>query len=175
MAACAGARLREALSKETQDYIIAKPIAEVWPVVKQVLEDRRFPGFPKGNNPYHLETATLTSSGEAPGAETTGGGAAASRAAAAQGGRGAAGNRGMRAGPVDHAGGSVMRFVVDGEAVDETHSRVRVVRHSRDNIDSSESDIDRDADMEWEIISRLEPERADVIRKSLAAQGLEVP
>jgi hypothetical protein len=171
---CATSRLHQALGQRTESYVLAKGCADVWPTVKQVLEDRRFPGYPKGDRPYHLETAMLTASGDAPGAETTAGdrqpmrGRGGAAAAQAHGGS-------MRSGPVDHPGSQVMRFVVDGEAVDDAHCRVRVVRFARDNIDSAESDIDRDPEMEFEIISRLEPEHAEAMRKELAAQGIELP
>jgi hypothetical protein len=170
---CATSRLHQALAQRTEGYVLAKGCPDVWPTVKQVLEDRRFPGFPKGDRPYHLETAMLTEGGGAPGAETTGGGRPAmGRGQPASGGaRGA----GLRSGPVDHAGSTIMRFIVDGEVVDDGHCKVRVVRHQKENIDALETEIDRDSEMEWEIIVRLEPEKADGMRKEMAAQGLEAP
>jgi hypothetical protein len=167
---CANTRVRDALAKQTESFVLAKPIAEAWPVVKQVLEDRHFPGSPSPNKPFHLETAILTSEGGFPTASVTPGGAAPQGAAGGRGGRG-----GSRSVAIDHVGGELMRFVADGEAVDDTHCKVRIVRYLRDNIDASENDVRRDVGMEFEVISRLEPERAAEIRKALAADGIELP
>lgn len=167
LAACATTgRMRAALAEKTDQLIIGKSCNDTWPTVKQVLEDWRFPGFPKGERQFHLETAMLTASGSPPGAETTGG------TPPMRGMQRGAG--GMRSGPVDHSGSAVLRYVVDGDVVDDGHCRVRVVRHKRDNIDSAESDIERDGEMEFEIVSRLEPDRANAIRKELADQGIEL-
>jgi hypothetical protein len=114
----------------------------------------------------------LTASGSPPGAETTGG-----TPRPARGGMGArnGASPGIRSGPVDHSGSAVMRYVVDGDVVDEGHCRVRAVRHVRDNIDSPENEPERDGELEFEIVLRVEPERANEIRKDLSAQGIELP
>ena len=164
---CAGAKTRQALAVKTDNFIIARSCNDVWPTVKQVLEDHGFPGFTKGDRQLHLETAMLTEGGGVPGASTTGGSAPMVRGQSAS-------QRGMRGGPVDHAGSAVMRFIADGDVIDEQHCRVRVVRHLKDNIDASETDVDRDPYMELDVISRLEPDRAEEIRQALKADGIDL-
>jgi len=66
-----------------------------------------------------------------------------------------------------------MRLVVDGEAVDNGHCRIRIRRFVRDNIDSPETGGDPDAEFEWALINRVEPERAAAIRSELGDAGID--
>ena len=70
---------------------------------------------------------------------------------------------------------SERRGVVDGEAVNADHCAIRIVHFKKDNLDSPQSDGERDVEMEWELIARAEPERAERIRQELAAKGLQAP
>ena len=164
LTACAGAKLKQALAEKTETFIIDRPLAEVWPTVHEVFDEENFPAFSTGPA-NHLETAMLSPEGTAPAAATTQGGIGASRPRRGQG----------SPPPVEHVGGKVVKFVIDGEVVDGTHCRVKVVRHVRDSIEALDSEVARDPLMEWAIIARLEPDRADAIRKELAAQGIQAP
>jgi hypothetical protein len=180
LGACAGARVHKALAEKTDKFVFDKPIADVWPVAKLVLEERNFIGTQSGGQ-YHLETPTLTPDGQLPSAGTGSSSSTSSpNGAAGQGqggGRmgGAGGRRGGGSPTADRAGGEVIRYVVDGDAVDDTHCTVRIVRFSRQNVDSPESEGILDAELEWKLISRAAPERAAEIRKELAAQGIQAP
>jgi hypothetical protein len=165
--ACAGARIHRALAERTDKYVFAEPISRVWPVAQQILQDHHFVGT-SSEGLYHLETPTLTPDGRFPNAGTS----PSSPATAGQGQGGRGGQRGLPGS--DQAGGEVMRFVVDGEAVDGTHCTVRIVRFTRDNVDAPEV-RERDAELEWELVSRVEPNRAAEIRTELAASGIHVP
>jgi hypothetical protein len=169
---CAGPRLQKALQEQTDSYVYAKPLSEVWPLAEQVLESHHFAGNPVGS-PYHLETTLMTPEGEFPTAEPSGAGGAGQNPGAG-GGRG--GSR--RGGPsrlADRSGGELVRFVVEGESVDADHCSVRIIRYTRDNMDTPEADGKRAVDMEWELISRAEPSRAARIREELKATGVLAP
>jgi hypothetical protein len=169
-AACAGPRLHRALAERTENYVINQPIAKVWPVAQQLLQDHHVPGT-SSPGLYHLETPVLTRNGQLPAASSQSSSAPAGQG---QGGGRGGGRRGSKSPASDRSGGEVRRFVVDGDAVDDAHCTVHIVRFSRDNVDSPES-AERDAELEWELVSRVEPERAAVIRKELAASGIQVP
>jgi hypothetical protein len=170
LSGCASSRSREFLLKHTPDHVYEKPIRELWPTVKALLEERGFPGEEKGA-PYHLETATLTPEGKLPSATSQ------SSSAAPTNGRSGTGGKGGRrpGGPVaDHSNGELWRFVADGESIDDTHCRVAIVRFARDNVDSPESDPIPDVDLEWALILRVEPEKAAAIRREATAAGVEL-
>jgi hypothetical protein len=171
LSGCASARIPHALAERTEAYVFEKPIAEVWPSVKGLLSERNFLGQETGT-PYHLETALVTPEGRLPssGDSTTADRAPPSGGGTAGGGRGMGGRRGASR-PHDSSGVALVRFVVDGEAVDATHCRVRIVRFDRENRDTPESDGVVDVEMEWDLISRVEPERAASIRSELKLDG----
>jgi hypothetical protein len=174
LSACAGARLHKALGEQTDGYVYAKSLQEVWPAAPQVLQAHHFLGTPNG--PYRLETAAMTRDGQIPtmeGAPPGGPGNATPGSPGA--GRGGGGKHATPSQAADHSGSETVRFVVEGEAVDGKHCKVRIVRFTRDNLDAPESDGIRDVDLEWELINRVEPEQAARIRGTLEQRGLHAP
>jgi len=170
LSACAASRAHHFLAERTDEHVFARPIAEVWPVAKTVLAERGFPPEETGG-PYRLQTAILTPEGnlqETP--KTSNAAMDVGRAGGARGG----GRRPGAEAPT-HSGGEVWRFVVNGTVVDDTHCRVRFTRYTRDSIESPESIGEPDAELEWSLISRVEPETAAAIRKDATAAGVTLP
>jgi hypothetical protein len=171
---CAGSRVHQALQQRTEPYVFDQPLDTVWPVAQALLTERNFPTFGNGV-PHHLETAMLTPEGGAPGASTQGG-APAGKAPGGMGPGGGGGRGGGGRGRAgDNSGSALIRYNLDGDVVDAGHCRVRFIHYTRDNMDSPEQGPERDVDLEWELINRVEPQKATTIRQELAAQGVKVP
>ena len=60
---CATGKAQRALAERTQDYVVHRPIAEVWPLTQQVLAEQNFLGFSDDPRPYRLETISARADG----------------------------------------------------------------------------------------------------------------
>jgi hypothetical protein len=178
LGACATTSARhDALSRVTASFVVDRPLPEVWPLAKEALADRHLLAFPAGEA-YRLATAIVSPEGELPnaGPPSQAGGAAASEGGGrGRAGGGRAGAGGMRPGPRGSPRGTLVRYVVEGEALDGAHCQVRFTRYDRDSVDAPEAPGVRDAELEWAFIARAAPERAAALRSELADAGVVAP